>query len=259
MRMPKSPMNKAALSFVVAFGFACAMPNRVVAQQKRSEADLLKQLDTIKATGSSTPTAPATSPTAPKSTDAKQKAKPDEQPEQKGPTEITATEETTYDEKTRKAIFKGNVVVKDPQFTITCAKLTAFLKPAGESGNSGSAKNPTGGDSGSGGGGGGLDHAIADGTHENPVIIVQDKPATDGGQPQHNVGRAERAEYNATTGEVKLSGWPQVSQGINLQKATSADTVMYMNRDAKTMRTVGPSTTIIQEQDKSDGKTSQRQ
>jgi hypothetical protein len=80
------------------------------------------------------------------------------------------------------------------------------------------------------------------------VVIVQDKPAANGGQPEHDVGIALKADYNADTGDVVLTGWPRVSQGINTQIATSPDTVMTMNRDGHTMKTHGPSRTVIQEQ-----------
>lgn len=222
-----------------------------------SEADLLKQLDTIN-------TSAATPPPFSKPAPAASKNPGDEnggQQTQKPPTEITATQEATYDEKTRKAVFTGNVRVKDPQVDITCDMLTAFLrKEATDSKSKADEKSPTPasakvdanekGNSGASAGaspkrGSGLDRAIAEGH----VIIIQEKPATDGGQPQRNIGKSAKADYDANTGDVTLSGWPEVSQGINTQVATSAETIMIMNRDRNTMITHGPSKTVIQEQD----------
>src|SRR6187402_1156609 len=45
----------------------------------------------------------------------------------KGQTEITSLE-ATFDQKTREAVFLGNVIVKDPEFDLKCDRLTAFLK-----------------------------------------------------------------------------------------------------------------------------------
>lgn len=186
---------------------------------------------------------------------------------QKPPTEITATKEATYDEKTRQAVFIGDVRVKDTEVTITCDKLTAFLRkeatdassgakpapkssPAAGGGRAGASPSPA-----AAGRGSGLERAIAEGH----VVIIQEKAATDGGQPQRNVGKAQRADYNATTGDIVLSGMPEVSQGINTQIATSPETTMTMNRDNKVMKTRGPSKTVIQDSSQSpDSKSSPR-
>ena len=194
------------------------------------------------------------------SPDAKKKS---EAAEQKPPTEITATKEATYDEKTRQAIFTGDVHVKDPEVTITCDKLTAFLrKEATASGGASPTPKPSpvpaasakagASPSPASGRASGLERAIAEGH----VIIIQDKPAADGGQPQHNIGKAQRADYNADTGDILLSGMPEVSQGINTQIATSPETTMTMNRDNRKMLTRGPSKTVIQESSQPDSKPS---
>ena len=176
--------------------------------------------------------------------------KKDAAPQQKPPTVITATKEATYDEKTRQAVFTGDVRVDDPEIKITSDKLTAFLRKEAAGGAGASpAPKPTaaaakpGASPAAGGRGSGLERAIAEGH----VIIVQDKPAADGGEPQHNVGKAEKADYNANTGDILLTGMPEVSQGINTQIATSPETTMTMNRDGRTMKTRGPSKTVIQD------------
>ena len=174
-----------------------------------------------------------------------------------GPTVIDS-DNMDYDEKTRVAVFTGDnygVFLKDPQFTVNCDKLTAYMRKG-----AGSVPGPKGkpaatptpqpkaspGDASSKANG--LQRAIAEGTADHPVVIVQDKPATNGDEAQHNVGIAEKADYNADTGDVILTGWPQVSQGINTQVATSEKTIMIMNKDGHTMKTFGPSRSTIQEQ-----------
>jgi lipopolysaccharide export system protein LptA len=260
------------LVFCLALLLPVLSPAGALAQQaapEKGEADLLKRLDAINGTPAGTTAAAAASPA--RGTKDSTAKKPNDDQQQKAPTEITATKEATYDEKTRKAVFIGDVVVKDPQMTINCDKLTAFLRkeaadgaPAGSPSPSPAPKpspagaNANGNGNGSGGRTGALETAVAEGTRENPVVIIQDKPAVDGGEPEHNVGKAERAEFDSRTGDVKLYGWPQVQQGINLHIATSAETVMTMNRDNHTMHTNGPSKTVIQEKTQPDGTTSQR-
>src|SRR5687768_12159173 len=52
----------------------------------------------------------------------------------KGQTEITS-KQATFDQKTRQAVFLGNVVVKDPEFNVKCDRLVADLKKAGNAGD----------------------------------------------------------------------------------------------------------------------------
>jgi len=182
-----------------------------------------------------------------------------------GPTVIDS-QNMDYDEKTRIAIFTGEnygVFVKDPSFTVNCDKLTAYLRKAGAAttGTAGAravaSPSPKAGPKGKAGAsadaaatrGGGLKRAVAEGPPERPVVIVQDKPAANGEQPQHNVGIAAKADYNADTGDVFLYGWPRVSQGTDTQIATSERTIMIMNKDGRTMKTIGPSRTVIEEEE----------
>jgi len=189
-------------------------------------------------------------------------------PNAQGPTVIDS-EEMDYDGKTRIAVFTGDnygVLVKDPSFTVYCDKLTAHMrkdsgpapaipgrkppmppptpapKPKEGADAKGAVANPAGSR------GNALESAVAEGSADQPVVIVQDKPASNGQAAQHNVGIALKADYNADTGNVLLSGWPRVSQGINTQIATSPGTVMIMNRDGNTMTTHGPSRTVIEEE-----------
>jgi len=198
-------------------------------------------------------------------TPAPEKKKGDANTAPAGPTVIDS-QNMDYDEKTRVAVFTGEdygVFLKDPQFTVNCDKLTAYMrKVAGGAGGAAGVKGkgaavakatpapaakPGGADA-AAPKGNGLQRAIAEGSADRPVVIVQDKPAANGDEAQHNVGIAEKADYNADTGDVILTGWPRVSQGINTQIATSKNTVMTMNKDGHTMTTRGSSRSIIQEQ-----------
>ncbi len=142
-------------------------------------------------------------------------------------TEITATEETSFDERSRVATFIGGVRVRDAQFNLSCDKLTAHLSRGN---NVGSEEN-----------GGGLERAIAQGN----VVIMQEK-VNEKGEVTRYVGRAGRAEYVAATGDVTLSGWPQIQQGINNQVATEEGTVMILNRNGR-LKTIGGSKTVIKD------------
>ena len=198
------------------------------------------------------------------------KPKRPEAPERKPGTVINAEDETSFDEKTRIAVFLGTVVVKDPQFDLTCDKLTAYLKketpaaatapvaavvPAatpvlasatGKSvGKKGAkaAKNAEPGKGAEPATGGGLDRAVAEGH----VVIVQDHRDETSGAITHYVGKGERADYEAATGELRLSGWPQIQQGVNNQVATAERTIMIMTREGR-LKTIGPSKSVIVDQ-----------
>ena len=132
-------------------------------------------------------------------------------------TEITATEEASFDNEKSIAEFKGRVVVKDPQFTLTCDTLTVKL---------GKDRN-------------GIEVAEAKGN----VIVVQELDKSKANQ-EKAIGRAGHMTYKPDTGEVTLHDWPSIQQGINNQVATEAGTVMYL-RSSGESRTVGGSKTVI--------------
>ncbi|TCO91521.1 hypothetical protein EV701_108249 [Chthoniobacter flavus] len=214
-------------------------------------------------------TGPETKPTGPDGT-------------QQQPTEITAME-ATFNQKANIAVFLINVFVKDPQFNMTCDKLTAYLKdedatPAGTKpapGAKGATPKPTGATpkpagttpAGSPKPGAtpaagttatgtpapvkkksGLDKAIGVTTSDRRVIITQDKVETDG-SITHSIGISNRAEYFADTGDVFLYGMPDVTQGTNRCIATSPDTWMKLMRDGR-MEAHGPHKTIIVDTDR---------
>jgi lipopolysaccharide export system protein LptA len=164
----------------------------------------------------------------------------------KGETEINALE-ATFDQKTREAVFIGDVVVKDPEFTVTCDRLTAFLKQQknGAKATVPADPPPTNEPSAAEAKGGGLDHAIAEAAKGNEVTIMQDKFEADGTITK-NVGRAKKATFDSKTGDIVLTGSPSVQQGINLCIAQSEDTVMTLNRNGR-MKVEGPHTTRIKD------------
>jgi len=176
----------------------------------------------------------------------------------KGPTEITALE-AVFDQKKNVAVFLGNVVVKDPEFNVTCDKLTAHLKhdekplPGAKATPKPATPKPAtpapGATPGQEGGTpvkkkqGGLESAFAERTTEKKVIITQDKVEADG-TITHSIGISDTADYNAITGDILLRGMPDVTQGVNRCIATDPSTWMILNRDGK-MSAHGPHKTII--------------
>jgi lipopolysaccharide transport protein LptA len=132
-------------------------------------------------------------------------------------TEITASEKATFDNEKNVAEFTGRVVVRDPQFTLSCEKLVVRLN---------SDRN-------------GIDVAEAKGN----VVIVQEKADPADTSPKA-IGRAADVTYKPSTGEITLRGWPSIQQGINNQVATEQSTVMILKSSGES-RTIGGSKTLI--------------
>ncbi len=168
---------------------------------------------------------------------------------EKGPTVITA-HASTFDNRIHQAIFIKNVVVVDPEFNVNCDKLTAYFK----SEKTGQAAKPAvpaepveaaGKSTGPKPGGGGLEKAIAESTGTNRVRIVQDKVDANG-VVTHNIGDGKTAVYDASTGDITLTGMPTVQQGFNMCVALAESTVIILNRDGH-MRVDGDHKTIIKD------------
>ena len=132
-------------------------------------------------------------------------------------TEITAKKQATFDNAANLATFDGNVVVKDPQFTLFCDRLVVTLNKTRK----------------------GMKLVEALGN----VIIVQENTDS-GGKTVKSIGRAGKALYDPATGDVTLTIWPSMQHGINLQKSTEAGTVMKLNRNGQS-DTLGGSQTVI--------------
>ena len=157
-------------------------------------------------------------------------------PEKKSAGEtVINSEEASFDNKKHLAIFLRSVTVDDPEFYLTCDKLTAFLKHDDANGEG---AEPAAKSSGKGG----LDRAIAEGH----VVITQVKKDLDGKVASTSTAWAERADYDAKTGDIELTGMPIVQQDLNRSIATSPETVMTLNRD-RNMRVKGPSRTTVAE------------
>jgi lipopolysaccharide transport protein LptA len=132
-------------------------------------------------------------------------------------TEITAADEASYDNENNVAEFSGRVVVRDPQFTLTCDTLKVTLNKTRK--------------------------GIAVAEAKGSVVIVQEKSDPKSDAPKA-VGRAGEVTYKPDTGEVVMRDWPSIQQGINNQVATEQSTVMTL-RSSGQSRTVGGSKTII--------------
>jgi lipopolysaccharide transport protein LptA len=132
-------------------------------------------------------------------------------------TEITATKESSFDSEKNIAEFTGRVVVRDPQFTLTCDRLKVSLSTDRK--------------------------GIAVAEAQGNVIIVQEKSDTKN-STQQAIGRAGEVTYKPNSGEVVLRDWPSIQQGINNQVATEQSTIMIL-RSSGQSRTIGGSKTLI--------------
>lgn len=140
-------------------------------------------------------------------------------------TEVYA-DEAFFDSNKYIGVFTGHVKVSDPRFSLQADKLTIYVSKG---------EKP------------GLEKVIAEGN----VGVVRERPGTNGEPPSRTVGRAEVATYSAATGNLELKGTPRVQQGLNMQVATSPDTVMIINQDGQ-FTTHGPSRTDIRQEPKSE-------
>lgn len=172
-------------------------------------------------------------------------------------TEITA-DSSDFDEHEHRAIFIREVIVKNPSFNINSEKLTAYLKhqdaavatpdpkpkpapkgwpkaPAGEAPPPVAAKTTKTPEDSTGG----IEKAIAEGS----VIVTQDKLQADG-TTTHSVGHSRKAVYEASTGDITMTGKPTCEQNENTCVALADETVIILNRDGK-MRAIGPNQMLI--------------
>src|SRR5881398_2900813 len=142
------------------------------------------------------------------------------------PNEPTTTEiysdEAFFDSTKNMGIFSGRVKVVDPRFNLQSDKLTLFITKG---------QNQS------------LEKAVAEGS----VGLVRERHDPNGGAPTRAVGRADKATYTASTGDVELAGTPRVQEGLNMHVATSPDTVMVINQNSQ-LTTHGPSRTEIRQQ-----------
>lgn len=143
----------------------------------------------------------------------------------KGPTIVTASQEATFDSQNHVAVFVGTVQVQDPQFSLTCDKLTVQLN-----------KDE-----------GGMKQANADGN----VFIVSIRKDKNGGPDEKSVGKGDHAIYTTADGRIVLQGNPQIQQGGNTHIATEQSTKMTIYKDGR-LYTEGGSRTVMQPSSKDD-------
>ncbi|HEX8372292.1 MAG TPA: LptA/OstA family protein [Chthoniobacterales bacterium] len=136
----------------------------------------------------------------------------------KGPTVVTASKEANFDSQNHVAVFVGDVQVQDPQFSMTCDKLTVQLNKEQ----------------------GGLKQANADGN----VFIVSVQKSKDGGPDEKSTGKGDRAVYTTEDGRIALYGSPQIQQGGTTHVGTDPSTQMFLWKDGR-MQTKGPSKTVL--------------
>jgi lipopolysaccharide export system protein LptA len=234
-----------------AFAMAVSAQAQNTPARPLSEGQLLKTLDAL---GTGDPLTKAPLSIGDTESGKRDKKAPETTGEKKpaGATEITA-KEASFDQKSRQAVFAGDVVVKNPEFTINCDKLTAFLKADGKQagatapkGSNGTAAKPTPAPPPAPPGEkkkdtGGLEKAIAEGN----VTILQEKVDAEGNLTR-NIGRSKRAVFESATGDVILTGRPEVQQGINTIVATDENTVITLNREGR-MNVKGPHKTVIKD------------
>lgn len=134
------------------------------------------------------------------------------------------SDQAFFDSNKSMGIFTGHVKVTDPRFNLQSDKLTVFISKGENQG---------------------LERGVAEGN----VAVVRDRPDPDGGPPTRAVGRSEKANYVAATGDVELTGMPRVQQGLNTHIATSPETVMVINQNGQ-LTTHGPSRTEIRQEPK---------
>jgi lipopolysaccharide transport protein LptA len=137
---------------------------------------------------------------------------------------IESDDGATFENTSNSADFLGHVVVRDPQFDLTCDRLHVILRPDRK----------------------GLQQVIASGN----VTITQQKK-NDRGDLVKSVGKCGKATYDPATGDVTMEEWPQIQQGINNQVSTQSTTVMVLNAKGRS-RTIGSSRTMIVDQGQGD-------
>ncbi len=125
-----------------------------------------------------------------------------------------------FGEEYQAVIFEDNVVVTNPEFTMTSDYLTAFFSKSKDSGSENESADQSSR----------LDRAVATGEE-----VVVRKTIADG---ELQVAKSRKATFIAsdpnrkgTVDEVVLEVWPRVQRGNNLIVAKSKDTVIILRRD----------------------------
>lgn len=169
-----------------------------------------------------------------------------------GATTITAQKRLLLDSQGKEATFWGDVKVVDPRFSLACEKLTIFFRDAkgvatalegkdAKEGRNTQEPRESSAD-------GALEKAVAEGD----VVIFQEK-ANGNGDMERSVGRAQKAVFDANTGNITLSGWPQVEQKQNTIVALDEATVILLNRKG-TLEVLGHSKSVLRNSKSDNGR-----
>ena len=142
-------------------------------------------------------------------------------------TRITA-DESQFDANSNIVTFEGNVELDNHDFDLTCDTLEVYM-PKKEEGQV--AANPA-----EDAAKGGIDKAIARGY----VVIEKLKP--DG---TLQVAIARRAVYDAVTGNIVLTDFPQLQDGPNLIKGKTEATRIYLRPNSGEYDVKGPANYIL--------------
>ncbi len=149
----------------------------------------------------------------------------------KGPTEITGRE-AMIDNRIHQATFSGEVEVRDPEFNVSCERLTVFLrrpktlKPDPDEPKPSEPKSEKDNES-------GIEKAIAEGN----TIISQEK-ADGAGNMQRYLGKGKKAVFDNDKKTCTLLGWPSVTQMLegNMSKeviSKEETTVITLTQDGR--------------------------
>ncbi len=138
----------------------------------------------------------------------------------------------------------------DSRFSLACEKLTVFFRDTSGLSKPVEDREAREGKAGkeAGPGEGGLEKAVAEGD----VIIFQEK-TNERGEVERSVGRAQKAVYDTKTGNIALSGWPQVEQKQNTIVAMEEGTVILLNQKG-TMEVLGHSKSVLRNTSSENGR-----
>ncbi len=165
-------------------------------------------------------------------------------------TTITAQKRLLLDSQGKEATFWGDVKVVDSRFSLACEKLTVFFRDNTAGALNLEGKDAKEGQAGkeAGPGDGALEKAVAEGN----VIIFQEK-TNERGEIERSVGRAQKAVYDTKTGNIALSGWPQVEQKQNTIVAMEESTVILLNQKG-TLEVLGHSKSVLRNTSSENGR-----
>lgn len=154
------------------------------------------------------------------------------------PTVIIEADQSVFDLNAAIFIYSGHVRARHPQFYIECEELVVHMvkEETGKEAKKPAAKqDPILSKQGQKPRESGIKLAIASG----PMVVIEKR--AEAGDVQR--GNCKRLVYEAATGDITLSNFPQVQRGDVLHIATDADTVMRFDKNGK-LHTTGRTRTV---------------